>query len=237
MEDGVTDVATDGAEVGGEDAEVGTDTEVVDTAVTEVVDTVTAEIVDAVATEIVDAVATEIVDTVATGIVEAVATEIVDTVGTEIVDGVAAEIVEIVAAEIVDAEVVGTETTGNETEEEGTGTGSVDVGTSDEVTIVATGLDKTCGGMTLEDPVEAGLDIDEEFVPEPEDRVQVFTSCTAGLPCASVIGVRAMIQVCVTGPEGLERKISGATDSRTEVMTYELIVLTVVTEVGWTATC
>jgi len=87
-----------------------------------------------------------------------------------------------------DTEEVDTETTGDETNDVEVGAGSVDVGTGDEVTTVAMGLDEIWG-MAL----EAG--IDEEFVPEPEDRVQVFTSRTAALPCASVIGVRAMTQV------------------------------------------
>lgn len=228
MEDGVTDVVTGGAEVGREDVEVGRDTEVVDTADTEVVDRVAAEIVDTVNTEVVGTIDTEVVGTVDTEVVGTVDAEVVNTVGTD------AEDVGTVGTEDAEAgtdaeevgtgtEEVGTETTGDETDEEGIGTGSVDVGTGDEVTTVATGLDETCG-MALEDPVEAGLDIDGEFVPEPEDKVQVFTSCTAGLPCTSVIGVRAMIQVCVTGPEGLKRRISGATHSRTEVMTYESII-------------
>ena len=53
--------------------------------------------------------------------------------------------------------------------------------------------------------VEVGRAIDEEFAPEPAgERVQVFTCRTASFPWLSVIGVRTMTQVWLTGPEGLE---------------------------------
>lgn len=59
----------------------------------------------------------------------------------------------------------------------------------------------------LADDDEAGL-FDEVFAVVPllalTATVQFFTSCTAGLPFESVIGVRVMTQVCVRGPAGLD---------------------------------
>jgi len=133
-----------------------------------------------------------------------------------------------------------------EDEEVGTGTAdevdarSVVVGAADEVTTVATGLDEaeldvgTGVGEELGrgdgDDWDAG--IEEGFVPEPMglgtaiETVQVLTSRTASFPWSSLIGVRTITQVCVTGPEPLEKKrtsVSDATNSG-RGMTYELIV-------------
>lgn len=75
----------------------------------------------------------------------------------------------------------------------GVGDGATDVGTEDVV--AGTAVDDTSVDVkTDDDEGESGLGV-------ATDTVQVLTSRTASFPCSSVIGVRVMTQVWVTGPE------------------------------------
>jgi hypothetical protein len=90
---------------------------------------------------------------------------------------------------------------------------------------VGTGAWEVLGRGTEGDCGSWDANIDEGFVPEPMGlgtaiaTVQVLTSRTASFPWSSLIGVRTITQVWVTGPEPV------------------LIVWTVVTEEGWGAAC
>lgn len=96
------------------------------------------------------------------------------------------------------AEAVGTEGV-TETGEEGEGT--------DEETEVKEEMLVTPGAMV--DPVDEAVDeIDEVLVVESSWTLQVRTSWTAGCPLVSVIGVRTMIHVSVTGPLALQCNFS-----------------------------
>jgi len=84
----------------------------------------------------------------------------------------------------------------------GAGTGSEDTpssptGVGDGATDVVTGTavdDTSVDVKTDDDEGESELGV-------AIDTVQVLTSRTASFPCSSVIGVRVMTQVWVTGPE------------------------------------
>ena len=90
------------------------------------------------------------------------------------------------------------EEAGTSSEEFGTGAGKV--GMADEGSTGAVGMNvNTAGsaGTALKDSVVTELDIVNE-------RVQFLVSCT--FPCESWIGIRTMIQICLTTPVGLEKE-------------------------------
>ena len=103
--------------------------------------------------------------------------------------------------EVGTAEEVPTDASGVETGAEEVMIAKEDVCTDDveEVTTgtVGVGVDEAGGTATFED--SAVTELDTEGVVE---RVQLFTSFTA----PPWIGIRVMIQVCVTNPVGLRRK-------------------------------
>jgi len=56
--------------------------------------------------------------------------------------------------------------------------------------------------LAVDEPVDEVVVLLEAPL-ELTETVQLWTSCTAGLPLASVTGVRVTTQVCVTGPSGV----------------------------------
>lgn len=56
--------------------------------------------------------------------------------------------------------------------------------------------------LAVDEPVDEVVVLLEAPL-ELTETVQLCTSCTAGLPLASVTGVRVTTQVCVTGPSGV----------------------------------